>query len=90
MVHKIVTIYIIVMCLISFFQMMIDKKRAIKHRYRISERALLLTAFVGGSYGAFIGMHLFRHKTRRKAFSLGIPAMMLFHTALLVLLFYFT
>ena len=42
----------------------IDKRRARKKRYRISESFLLCLGFFGGSVGALIGMNLFRHKTR--------------------------
>ena len=51
----------------------IDKRRAIKDKWRISESTLLLVAFVGGGLGAFAGMKLFRHKTQKAKFFVGVP-----------------
>ncbi|UTI44733.1 DUF1294 domain-containing protein [Niallia sp. RD1] len=53
--------------------MMIDKKRAIKHQYRISERTLWITAILFGALGLFIGMKNFRHKTKHALFKYGLP-----------------
>lgn len=53
--------------------MMIDKKRAIKHQYRISERTLWITAILFGALGLFIGMKNFRHKTKHASFKYGLP-----------------
>jgi len=53
--------------------MMIDKKRAIKHQYRISERTLWIIAILFGALGLFIGMKNFRHKTKHASFKYGLP-----------------
>nr|WP_283246011.1 DUF1294 domain-containing protein [Bacillus suaedae] len=58
---------------IGFSVMGIDKQRAKKGQYRISERTLFLFALIGGSIGVFTGMNLFRHKTKKRSFSLGLP-----------------
>ncbi len=58
----------------SMATMYIDKQRAIKHQWRISERHLWLAAFLGGGLGAFFGMHIFHHKTRHWKFHMGLPA----------------
>ena len=50
--------------LIALFAYGIDKRRAKKRRFRISEATLLCLGFFGGSVGALLGMSLFRHKTR--------------------------
>ncbi|MCW1383282.1 DUF1294 domain-containing protein [Novosphingobium sp. KCTC 2891] len=47
----------------------IDKWKAETGRWRIAESTLLLLAFIGGSVGAYLGRHLFRHKTRKQPFS---------------------
>lgn len=70
-------LYLIVINLISFFMMGIDKKRAKKHQWRISEKSLFLSAALGGSAGAIAGMYLFRHKTRHWYFTAGMPAILL-------------
>lgn len=66
-------LYVIVINLVGFFMMGIDKLKARKHRRRIPERTLLIISIVGGSVGAFVGMYTFRHKTRHNTFVIGIP-----------------
>lgn len=53
-----------------------DKLAAVRHRNRISERTLLRLACAGGSVGALAGMYLFRHKTRKQKFVIGIPTIL--------------
>lgn len=62
--------------LITFAAFGIDKCAAIKHRSRIRVVTLLGLAFAGGSVGALLAMHLFRHKTRKLLFTVGIPWML--------------
>ncbi len=66
-------IYFILINIIGFLSMYIDKKKAIKKRHRIKESTLLLVALIGGSIGSFVGMYAFRHKTKHKKFTIGIP-----------------
>lgn len=66
-------LYVIVINLVGFFMMGIDKRKARKHRRRISERILFIVSIVGGSAGTFAGMYTFRHKTRHNVFVIGIP-----------------
>lgn len=54
----------------------IDKYKAIKGKWRISEATLILSAVIGGSIGALAGMKVFHHKTQKKKFSLGVPAIL--------------
>ena len=53
-----------------------DKKKARRGDWRISEKALFLSAVLGGSLGALIGMRLFHHKTKHWYFVIGIPAIL--------------
>ena len=55
----------------------IDKYKSIKHQYRISEKTLIILPILGGSFGAFIGMIIFHHKTKKKKFIILIPVIML-------------
>lgn len=57
----------------------LDKCRARRRLRRISERTLLLLAFVGGAVGAYLGMRLFRHKTLHARFRYGVPACIILH-----------
>ena len=71
--YSFIGIYILGINGIAFLAMYIDKKKAIKRRYRIPEKRLFLFAFLGGSIGTLLGMHLCRHKTKHKRFVIGIP-----------------
>jgi uncharacterized membrane protein YsdA (DUF1294 family) len=64
-----------------------DKRRARLGRRRISERRLILWALLGGAAGGWIGMRLFRHKTRRRTFAFGLPLLAALHAALLAAVF---
>jgi len=79
--------YIAGMSVVTLGMMGADKRRARLGRRRISERRLLLAAFIGGAAGGWIGMRLFRHKTRHRMFSIGMPLMTMAHVVLLAALF---
>jgi uncharacterized membrane protein YsdA (DUF1294 family) len=76
----------IIMNLIGLIVMKIDKERAKKHQYRISEKTLWLIAIFGGAVGTTAGMQFFRHKTKHLPFKLGFP---LLAAAEIILLGYF-
>ena len=64
----------------------LDKCRARRDQWRISEKALFLPAVLGGSVGAILGMRLFRHKTRHWYFRYGLPALLLLQILLVAVL----
>lgn len=66
---------------IAFCAYGLDKRRAVRGEWRISERTLLLLASLGGAAGAFLGMKVFHHKTRHRKFSLGVPLLLLMQAA---------
>jgi uncharacterized membrane protein YsdA (DUF1294 family) len=66
-------IYLVCANIIGFLSMFIDKKKAEKGAWRISEHTLLMIAFLGGSIGSIIGMYKFRHKTQKPRFYIGVP-----------------
>ena len=51
----------------------VDKRKAVREKWRISEAALLVISFCLGGIGAFVGMRLFRHKTKHARFNLLVP-----------------
>ncbi|MCD8346262.1 MAG: DUF1294 domain-containing protein [Oscillospiraceae bacterium] len=57
-------LYLVFMSFVTFVMYGVDKRKAKKGQWRISEKTLLISGFVGGAAGALIGMKLFRHKTR--------------------------
>lgn len=84
--HNLIILYAILINLIAFALMGIDKRRAVRHAWRIPEKTLLLSALLGGSPGALCGMHIFRHKTRHWYFVWGIPAILILQLGLIVCL----
>lgn len=69
-------LYVIIVNLISFITMGIDKRKAQKRAFRIPEATLFVLAIIGGSLGSVIGMHLFHHKTRHWYFLYGMPVIL--------------
>ena len=78
-------IYFILINVVTFFLFGIDKWKAKKGRWRISEATLLIFAIIGGSVGAWLGMKTWHHKTMHKKFKYGIPLILLVQIALLYL-----
>lgn len=72
---------------VTFVTMGLDKWKAIRGKSRIPEKTLLLMALVFGSAGATLGMYFFRHKTKHSKFRLGLPAMVILHLAIVLLIF---
>lgn len=78
-------VYQLLVNLISFGMCYNDKKRAIKHQRRISEKTLLFVSFLGGAFGFFIAMHIFHHKTKHLKFILLEPFFMMMWTIILLI-----
>lgn len=70
-------IYLIVINIIAFLSMYIDKRRAKMEKWRIKEHTLFILALLGGSIGAIAGMYIFRHKTKKAKFFLGFPVILI-------------
>ena len=79
--------YYVVINAVAFFMYGADKYFAKKDMWRISEKALLGVAAIGGAFGAFFGMETFRHKTKHMKFKVLVPLFMVVHLALLGYLF---
>lgn len=80
--EKIIIVYLIVINLVTFVMYGIDKYKAKKSKWRISEATLLWMAALGGSVGAWMGMQIWHHKTLHKKFKYGVPAILLLQIAL--------
>ena len=65
--------YLVLINLVGFFIMWFDKNRAKRHKWRVPESRLFLTAGLFGSAGVLLGMITFRHKTKHPSFVYGIP-----------------
>lgn len=80
--------YLLLINAIAFLIMLIDKQKAKHGQWRIPEKTLMSIACIGGSYGMFLGMLIFRHKTRHQKFSVGLPLLMAATTAIIIFLRY--
>ena len=68
-----ICLYLLLINLIGFIIMYIDKRKAQKQTWRIPEKTLLYITLLGGGIGSIIGMYTFRHKTQKVKFLLGFP-----------------
>ena len=84
--HSYLAYYLLGINAVTFIVYGIDKYRAKKAKWRISEATLLLLAVLGGSIGAWIGMKVWHHKTMHKKFQYGVPAILLIQIALIAYL----
>lgn len=69
-----IIIYVCVINVIAFLMYGLDKVKAKRRQWRIPESTLLGVAVIGGSIGAFLGMQIFHHKTKKPKFYIGVPA----------------
>ena len=70
---KVLLIYMAIMSVAGFLAMGIDKAKAKSDAWRIPEKTLFAIAFLGGGAGVWLGMEMFRHKTKHLHFKCGIP-----------------
>ena len=76
-VHLTVIYCLLAINAVVFLVYGIDKLKAKKGKWRISESTLLLFAVIGGSIGAWLGMKAWHHKTMHKKFRYGLPLIIL-------------
>ena len=76
-------ILLVVWNIVVFAVYGLDKYNAMNGKQRVSERTLLAFAFLFGGFGAFLGMQVFRHKTRHIIFNIGVPLAMLVNVVLI-------
>ena len=72
-----VMLYLLAVNIAAFILYGLDKHKAQKDQWRISEKTLLGIAVIGGSAGAIAGMFFFRHKTKHWYFRYGLPVMLI-------------
>ncbi len=65
--------FLILINLSSFLLVWYDKRQAKSYGWRIAEKSFFSLAIFGGASGIFLGMKVFRHKTKHRLFSFGIP-----------------
>ena len=80
--------YLVILSFAGLISMGMDKRRAVRNKWRIPERTLLLIAFIGGGIGSFLGMRIFRHKTKHRKFVILLPIAAVLYAILLIYLIY--
>lgn len=80
---EILFIYYIIINLINLVLFYLDKKRARNRQWRIPESTLLLVSLLGGALGGLIGMEMFKHKTKKMKFIIGMPLILIVNIFLL-------
>ncbi len=78
------SVYLLVVNVVAFALMGMDKSRAKRGAWRIPERTLFLPVVLFGSLGGTLGMLTFRHKTKHWYFKYGFPALLVVQVLLMV------
>lgn len=86
-IQYVIAAYFIIINLVGFALMGIDKRKARKHLWRIPEKTLFLASIIGGSVGTLLGMYVFHHKTKHWYFVVGMPLILIVHIIIFVRFF---
>ena len=90
MLYRILLVYLLLVNAAGFLLMLVDKIKAKRNLWRISEATLISVAAIGGSIGAIAGMNLFRHKTKHAKFYIGLPVILALQiVAVICIVFFF-
>ncbi len=81
---KYIFIYLVLVNFLAFMAFGLDKNYAKCKKRRIPEKTLFSFAYLGGGIGCLAGMSVFRHKTKHRSFTWGIPAIMILEAAIIV------
>lgn len=84
-----IIIYLVVINLIGFYMMWSDKRRAKWGKWRIPEQTLFIVTALGGGIGTIAGMYIFRHKTKKLKFTIGLPTILILEVILAIYLIFF-
>lgn len=79
-----VALYLLFINIVAVIICVVDKVKAKLNGWRISEKTLFITSFIGGALGMYITMHIIKHKTQHKRFMIGLPVIIFAQATLLV------
>ncbi len=85
-----VIIYLVIINILGFLVMGLDKWKAKRGSWRIPENTLLMFTILGGGIGTILGMYTFRHKTKKPKFTIGMPVILVLEILFVVYLFFVT
>lgn len=83
---KNVVIYFVIINILAFLIMGIDKSKAKKGKWRIPESTLMSSVLLGGGIGGIVGMYVFHHKTRKPKFFIGYPLILIIEVIAIIYL----
>lgn len=81
---KNIIIYLLVINLVAFLAMGLDKWKAKRDAWRIPEQTLMSLVLLGGGIGGIVGMYTFRHKTKKPRFFIGFPVILIVEIAIVI------
>ena len=84
---KNIIIYLLVINIITFFSMGIDKYKAKKGKWRTQEKTLFTLVALGGGIGGIAGMYFYKHKTKKPRFYIGFPLIIIMQILILIVIF---
>ncbi|GEN57335.1 hypothetical protein GCM10012290_19360 [Halolactibacillus alkaliphilus] len=79
--------YLVIVNVIGFIQMAVDKRKAQYNKWRLPEKQLWFVSSIFGAPGTYFGMRFFRHKTKHKLFKFGLPVLSLLELIVIVFIF---
>ena len=82
-----IIIYLLVINFVAILAIAHDKSAARNHEERVRESSLFMLAFLGGGIGMWLAMYAFRHKTRKKRFSIGVPLILFVEYSSAIIIF---
>lgn len=77
-------VYLVIINILSFILMGLDKYKAINNHWRISEYTFFGLSLLGGSLGTLIAMSIFHHKTKKNSFRILIPIFLIINIIMLI------
>jgi uncharacterized membrane protein YsdA (DUF1294 family) len=87
-VKMLIGLYLTGVNLLGLIYFFIDKQKAKKQSWRTPEATLFTIAIFGGSLGCLLGMYLFRHKTKKPAFYIGMPLILLIQVLIIFIILF--
>jgi len=85
---KVIIIYFIIINLVGYVIMAVDKRKSVRNKWRVKEKTLFAISLAGGALGMMLGMRNFHHKTKKTMFKIGIPILAILNMGVYIYLIY--